>query len=167
MKKHNKKIIAPFKDKIKTLEEELKVCGEDKKEEVQNEIAKVKEEMNNIISRNSDIIRKVVPVEEARVLYEAMGNQDRLDLIKVELRNNVTVFFCENVCNTMGGVLAPSTGFIKNFDIVPFRKGFVLVLPQKEDITKMPEWQASREHANENPHQYTKLLQNISLKMKD
>mgnify|MGYP003300863917 FL=1 len=41
----------------------------------------------------------------------------------------------------------------------------VSVLPT--DITKMPEWQASREHANENPHQYTKLLQNISLKMKD
>ena len=41
----------------------------------------------------------------------------------------------------------------------------VSVLPT--DISKMPEWQASREHANENPHQYTKLLQNISLKMED
>lgn len=100
---------------------------------------KIKEEMDNIVSHNSDIVRKVVPVEEAKVLYEAMGNEERLDLIKVELRNNVTLFFCEDVCNTMGGVLAPSTGFIQNFDIIPFRKGFVLSLPYKDDINKMPE----------------------------
>lgn len=99
---------------------------------------KIKDEMNNIVLKNSDIVRKVVPVEEAKVLYETMKNQDRLDLIKVELRNNFTLFFCEDMCNTMGGVLAPTTGFIKNFDIVPFRKGFVLVLPFKDDIDKMP-----------------------------
>lgn len=110
-----------------------------KNETFTEEMAKnIKEEMNNIISRNSDIVRKVVPVEEARVLYDAMGNYERLDLIKVELRNNVTLFFCEDICNTMGGVLAPSTGAIKNFDIHPFRKGFVLTLPFKDDMNKMP-----------------------------
>lgn len=113
------------------------VCKKDKfTEEMAN---KVKKEMQNIIGRDSDIIRKVVSAEEARVLYEAMGNKERLDLIKVELRNNLTLFFSENVCNTMGGVLAPSTGFIKNFDIKPFRNGFVLVIPYKEDINKMPD----------------------------
>jgi len=111
-----------------------------KNENFTDEMAKkIKEEMDNIISRNSDIVRKVVPVEEAKVLYEAMGNQERLDLIKVELRNNVTLFFCEDICNTMGGVLAPATGFIQNFNIIPFRKGFVLSLPYKDDINKMPE----------------------------
>ncbi len=35
------------------------------------------------------------------------------------------------------------------------------------DMSKMPEWQASREHANENPHTYTKILQSISIKIKD
>ncbi len=100
---------------------------------------KVKEEMRNIVNRNSDIVRKVVSAEEARVLYEAMDNKERLDIIKAELRSNATLFFCENICNTMGGVLAPSTGFIKNFDIKPYRKGFVLVLPYKNNIDKMPD----------------------------
>ncbi len=100
---------------------------------------KIKEEMMNIINRNSDIIRKVVPVEEAKVLYEAMNNKERLEILKLELRNNVTMFFCEDICNTMGGVLAPTTGFIANFDIKPFRRGFVLVLPFKNDITRLPE----------------------------
>ena len=111
-----------------------------KDEEFTEDMAKnIKEEMNKIIANNSDIVRKVVPVEEAKVLYEAMGNKERLDLIKVELRNNVTLFFCEDICNTMGGVLAPTTRFIKNFDIVPFRKGFVLRLPCKNDINIIPE----------------------------
>lgn len=111
-----------------------------KKNKFTEEMAeKIKEEMQNIVNRDSEIIRKVVSAEEARVLYEAMKNHDRLDLIKVELRNNLTLFFSENICNTMGGVLAPSTGFVKNFDIKPFRNGFVLVMPYKEDIDKMPE----------------------------
>lgn len=99
----------------------------------------IKKEMSAIISRNSDIVRKVVSSEEAKVLYETMKNKERLDLIKVELRNNLTLFFSENVCNTMGGVLAPTTGAIKTFNIKPFRKGFVLVLPYKYDINKMPD----------------------------
>jgi len=44
---YNKKLIAPYKDKIKTLEEELKVCEESKKEDILNEIAKTKEDMKN------------------------------------------------------------------------------------------------------------------------
>lgn len=35
------------------------------------------------------------------------------------------------------------------------------------DMSKMPEWQATREHANENPHVYTKILQAISVKVKE
>ena len=100
---------------------------------------KIEKEMKNIVARDSEIIRKVVSAEEARVLYEAMDNKERLDILKIELRNNLTLFFCENMCNTMGGVLAPSTGFIKNFAIKPFRAGFVISLPHKEDINKMPD----------------------------
>lgn len=111
-----------------------------KNQEFTEEMANnIKEEMQNIVDRNSDIIRKVVSAEEARVLYEAMNNRERLEILKIELKNNVTVCFCEDICNTMGGVLAPTTGFIQNFDIKPFRKGFVLVLPYKDDINKMPE----------------------------
>ncbi len=40
----------------------------------------------------------------------------------------------------------------------------VAVIPT--DMSKMPEWQATREHANENPHVYTKILQSISLKIR-
>ena len=36
-----------------------------------------------------------------------------------------------------------------------------------EDFSKMPEWQASRERANETPHVYTKILQTISVKVRD
>ena len=35
------------------------------------------------------------------------------------------------------------------------------------DMAKMPEWQASRDNANENPYVYTKILQNISIKIKE
>ena len=41
----------------------------------------------------------------------------------------------------------------------------VSVVPN--DMSKMPEWQASRERANETPHVYTKILQTISVKVRD
>lgn len=113
------------------------ICKDEKFTEEMAE--RIKEEMQNIIGRDSDVVRKVVSAEEAKVLYEAMGNRERLDLINVGIRNNLTLFFSEDVCNTMGGVLAPSTGAIKKFDIKPFRKGFVLVLPYKDNIAEISE----------------------------
>ena len=67
---HNKKLVAPYKDKIKTLEEELKVCeDEGRKEELTNEIAKTKEELKN--------------VPKFKVLYgtELEMSEDKLDLV--------------------------------------------------------------------------------------
>ena len=66
---YNKKLVSPYKDKIKTLEEELKVCSDDKKDEIQNEINKTKEELKN--------------VKKFKVLYgtELEMSEDTLDLV--------------------------------------------------------------------------------------
>ena len=66
---YNKKLLAPYKDKIKVLEEELKNCDESKKEELTNEIAKTKEEMKN--------------APKFKVLYgtELEMSSDSLDLV--------------------------------------------------------------------------------------
>jgi len=66
---YNKKLLSPYKDKIKTLEEELKICNEDKKETIINEITKVKEEMEH--------------APKFKVLYgtELEMSEDTLDLV--------------------------------------------------------------------------------------
>lgn len=66
---YNKKLLAPYKDKIKTLEEELKISDEVKKIELTEEINKTKEEMKN--------------VSKFKVLYgtELEMSSDSLDLV--------------------------------------------------------------------------------------
>ncbi|MDD4375734.1 MAG: hypothetical protein PHR25_03030, partial [Clostridia bacterium] len=111
------------------------ICKEAFTEEMANNI---REEMQNIIDRNSQIVRRAVPSEEAKIIYETMQNKDYINMMGSELKSYVTLFFCETVANHMSGVLAPRTGFIKGFDIKPYRKGFVLVAPNRDNINVMP-----------------------------
>jgi len=55
-----------------------------------------------------------------------------------------------------------ATGVLSAVKVGP---NHVSVVPN--DMSKMPEWQASRERANETPHVYTKILQTISVKVRD
>ncbi|MFA5511964.1 MAG: hypothetical protein WC313_05890 [Candidatus Kapaibacterium sp.] len=111
------------------------ICKEPFTEDMAN---KIREEMQDIIDRNSQITRRSVPSEEAKIIYETMQNEDYINMTGSELKSYVTLFFCETVANNMCGVLAPSTGFIKKFDIKPYRKGFVLVTPNRDNINVMP-----------------------------
>lgn len=94
-------------------------------------------EMRTIVANNSAIERKVVTYEEAKTLFRLNKDEKKLKSIDIKLSSFMTVYFCEDMCNTMYGVLAPNANRVPNFDIKPFRKGFVLMYPEPEDREKI------------------------------
>ena len=73
-----------------------------------------------------------VSIEEATILYTASNDADKLEHIDNRLRSNLTMYFCEGLYNYFYGILAPSTGYVKNFDIIPYRDGALLVIPDED-----------------------------------
>lgn len=107
-----------------------------------DKVKKIKEKMDEIISKNLPITKKVVPIEEATVLYTAANNADKLKNIDNKLKSYVTMYFCDGMYNNFSTALAPSTGYIKAFDLRRYKTGLVLMFPDnkwdiKENLNKV------------------------------
>lgn len=103
----------------------------------------IKEKMQEIIDKNLPIVKKVVPLEEANVLYQASHNIDKLQNLSNKLRSYIAMYFCDGMYNYFYGEMAPTTGYIKVFDLVPYREGALLVIPD-EDMNIHKELKDSR-----------------------
>ncbi len=99
-------------------------------------VQKIKEKMQEIIDKDFPITKKVVPIEEATVLYTAANNLDILKNIDNKLKSYVTMYFCDGMYNNFSTILAPSTGYIKKFDIRRYKDGLVLMLPDENENIK-------------------------------
>ena len=91
----------------------------------EEKISAIKEKMLEIVNNDYPIIKKSVSIEEATILYTASNDADKLEHIDNRLRSNLTMYFCEGLYNYFYGILAPSTGYVKNFDIIPYILYFV------------------------------------------
>lgn len=99
-------------------------------------IKKIKEKMQEIIDKDLPITKKVVPIEEATVLYTAANNSDKLKNIDNKLKSYVTMYFCDGVYNNFSTALAPSTGYVKEFDLRRYKDGLVLMFPTENGKVK-------------------------------
>lgn len=94
-------------------------------------IEKIKLKMQDIIDKDFPIVKKVVPIEEATVLYTAANNSDKLKNIDNKLKSYVTMYFCDGMYNNFSTALAPSTGYVRKFDLRKYKDGLVLMFPDK------------------------------------
>lgn len=99
-------------------------------------VQRIKEKMQEIVDKDFPITKKVVPIEEATVLYTAANNLDILKNIDNKLKSYVTMYFCDGMYNNFSTILAPSTGYIKKFDIRRYKDGLVLMLPDENGNIK-------------------------------
>lgn len=108
-----------------------------KNETKSNLIDTIKEEMWNIILSDLSIVKTKVSYEEARKIYEKMKSEKQLENFRIKTRDTYTFYECEGYFNYLYGLIAPSTGYIKNFDIISYNKGALLILPDVSDINSV------------------------------
>ena len=95
----------------------------------EEKVKQIKAKMQEFIDKDLPITRKVVSAEEATVLYMASNSEDKLKNINNRLKSYITMYFCDGMYNNFYGVLAPSTGYIKLFDLIKYKDGALLVIP--------------------------------------
>ncbi len=98
----------------------------------EEKVKAVKEKMLDFIKKDLPITRKSVPLEEATGLYIASNSEDKLKNINNRLKSYITMYFCDGMYNNFYGVLAPSTGYITKFDLIKYRDGALLMIPDKD-----------------------------------
>lgn len=89
----------------------------------------VRESARFIIRKDLPITRETVPLDAARRIFEEQNEPDTANLLKYTGMDPVILNKCDGVYGFFHGPLAPSTGYMTSWDIVPFGDGMVLRFP--------------------------------------
>lgn len=103
-------------------------------------IAKLKKRMQEIIDADIKITKKSYPTDEARLLFEEQGMSDKDQLFRYRRDSFVNVYDMDGYKDYYYGYVLPSTGYVKYYDVCRYDKGFMLVLPDKNNPTVVEEF---------------------------
>lgn len=98
---------------------------------------KLKEEVKKIVAENITLKRKRMPTAEAIEYFASRGDDDKARLLAY--RNFATVDVYEHLefRDYYYGEMAPSTGFLKVWDILPRDDGFMFIFPDSMNPDKV------------------------------
>lgn len=109
-------------------------------------IDKVKDRMTEIVKKDLEIRKVVMTIEEAEEIYEKEKTKRGivLQLDKRDIKNEISLYYCEDYYNYFFGVMPISTGIIKIFDLVKYKDGFLLKYPSKEKPKELAEFKETK-----------------------
>lgn len=97
-----------------------------------DEIAALKAHMIAIVKAEEPITRRQIPLDEAKALFEACGDDDKVRLLEFRAKDYLTIYQLRNEIDYFYGYMVPNTRYLKVFDIQPESDGFVLLYPRRE-----------------------------------
>lgn len=95
--------------------------------------------MREIIALDIPFERKEIRTEYARKIFEEFGLDDKCTLMDTRKQFYSSVYRFDNVVNYFYGYLVPSSGYLKNFDLVKYYEGMLLVAPKQEAPSELSE----------------------------
>ena len=100
-------------------------------------IEHIKQKMQEIIDKDYPIIRKELPIQEAVKAFQKQGLKDKAELLETRGKLYTSVYYINDICDYFYGTLAPSTGCLKVFDLIPYKDGMLLRIPDRNNPTEL------------------------------
>ena len=111
---------------------------------LQEDLDKIKLEVNRIISLNLPITHLELKKEDAIKYYKEEGYNDKIKILKYRCEDTVHTYECNGFKNYMFGYMLPSTGYIKDYNFKLYTPGFLISYPRSECNGKIPEFTDER-----------------------
>lgn len=89
--------------------------------------AKLKDYMHLMVQRNIPFERKERLTEDVIRIFESQGLYDKVLLLRTTHDLYTVYYRLDGVCDSYYGTLAPSTGLLSIFDLIPYKEGFLLL----------------------------------------
>ena len=101
----------------------------------------LKEEMQRIVKEDFPLIRHRVSTESAVETFRASGQDDKARLLSWRKEPTFDQYDYEDYCDYFYGELAPSTGYLKVWDVFPAEGGFIFAFPNNAAPDKVARYQ--------------------------
>lgn len=100
-------------------------------------IENVRTKMQEIIEKDIPITRKVMTKEEAKEFYDKEKSLRGILQLSKTVKDEVTLYFCEDFYNYFYGVMPISTGYIDIFDVKRYKTGFIVRYPSRDNPSEL------------------------------
>lgn len=94
-------------------------------------VRQLKDKMQEIIHNDIPITREEIPTEEAVHIFRKKGLKDKAELMATRGKLYTSLYYLDDLPDYFYGTLAPSTGCLPVFDLIPYKDGMLLVLPER------------------------------------
>ncbi len=95
--------------------------------------AAVKEEVARIVAEDITLHRRRITTAAAIDYYKKAGQIDKARLLGYRKKPTLDVYENGNFVDYFYGEMAPSTGFLRSYDILPAKEGLIFVFPDAAD----------------------------------
>ncbi|SHJ87788.1 uridine kinase [Clostridium cavendishii DSM 21758] len=141
-----------FKDARITIEHSISkgIFGEIHKEEALNaeDLILIKKRMAELINQNLRIEKVKFLREDAIKIFENYGMDDKVKLLKELKSEHVKLYKLEDRYDYFYGSMGYSTGILKNYDVIYYDPGFILMRPETSNPTEIPMFVENRKLFN-------------------
>lgn len=105
---------------------------------------RVKAKMHEYADQKIPIMKSALKKDEAIELFHRYRMHEKAELFRYRRISTVNVYRIGGFTDYYYGYMAPDTSYIRWFDLVPYKYGFVLLLPTKEQPQQVPELKSSK-----------------------
>ena len=92
----------------------------------------LRERVDRIVAENIPLFRHRITTEEAIKYYTEKGQEDKARLLGYRTIPHFDVYHHDRYADYFYGEVAPSTGYLRSFDILEADEGFIFVFPNKK-----------------------------------
>ncbi len=96
--------------------------------------------MHQLVDAKIPIMKRSVGTDEAIELFHKHGMYDKEKLFRYRRVSKVNIYSIENFEDYYYGFMACNTGYIQYFDLVLYKDGIVLMLPEAQAPDQIPEF---------------------------
>ena len=101
-------------------------------------LAKIKSRMRELVDADLVIEKKVCSTSKMREAFQHRDLPGKAKLLKYRRASKINMYELDGYVDYYYGYMVPSTGYLKEFDLVKYDDGFVVVIPEKKTL-KLPE----------------------------
>ncbi len=98
----------------------------------------LEERMREIVAADEPIVRRRVPLDEAREIFQRQGYEDKVHLLRFRQKDYLTIYELRGLCDYFYGYMVPSTGYLQRFGLSLCPPGLILLFPHRDTPTALP-----------------------------
>ena len=105
------------------------------------QVKEIEQRMHHIVEEDIPFVREELTKEEAIARFEEMGCPEKIALLGENPRMKKVPFYSlSGYRDFFYGLMAPSTGYIRHFELRKYRRGVLMRFPQPSQPDKIPEY---------------------------